>query len=109
MVDRRGIPPVGTTSFGGAVEVLRGLDGYIGFSSGLGHVAAHCCGTPVFMLWPDHEQPLSTSWVDPELLANGFYVPSKWLDPKAVWAKAKLWLRRVAEGQYVEKEVAHGS
>jgi hypothetical protein len=100
LVDRRGIPPVGTTAFGGAVEVLTGLDAYIGFSSGLGHVAAHCCGTPVFMLWPEHEQALSTSWVDPELLENGFYVPSSWVEPKEVYKRAKLWLRRVVDGSY---------
>jgi hypothetical protein len=100
VVDRRGLPPVGTTHFGGAVEILKRLDGYVGFSSGLGHVAAHCCGTPVFMLWPEHEQALSTSWVDPELLENGFYVPSSWVEPKEVYKRAKLWLRRVVDGSY---------
>lgn len=100
LVDKRGIPPVGTTSFGGAVEVLKGLDAYVGFSSGLGHVAAHCCGTPVFMLWPEHEQALSKSWVDPELLANGFYVPSPWVSPRDVFKQVKPWLRRITDGCY---------
>lgn len=100
VVDKRGIPPVGTTSFGGVVEVLKRLDAYIGFSSGLGHVALHNCGTPVFMLWPEHEQLLSRSWVDPELLQNGAYVPSRWLGPEEVFKSAKLWLDRIQEGKY---------
>jgi hypothetical protein len=97
-VDYRGIPPVGTTTFGGAVEILQRLDGYIGFSSGLGHVAAHNCDCPVFMLWPEHEQPLSTAWVDPILLANGRYVPSRWLSVDEVWPNVKAWIERIIHG-----------
>lgn len=100
VVDTRGIPPVGRTTFGGAVEILRRLDGYVGFSSGLGHVAAHSCGTPVFMLWPEHEQLLSRSWVNPELLENGSYVPSRWLEPKEVFKSLKPWLRRITDVRY---------
>jgi hypothetical protein len=97
LVDGRGFPPVGRTDFGTAVALLTRLHGYIGFSSGLGHVAAHNCDTPVFMLWPDHEQPLSRTWVDPELLENGTYVPSQWLAPKDVFRLAKPWLRRIQD------------
>jgi hypothetical protein len=95
LTDDRGFPPIGRTDFGTAVEILTGIDGYIGFSSGLGHVAAHCCNCPVFMLWPEHEQLLSKSWVDPELLDNGRYVPSRWLEPDVVFRAAQPWLRRV--------------
>lgn len=96
-VDDRGLPPVGTTTFGGAIEVLRRLDGYIGFSSGLGHVAAHLCNLPVFMLWPEHEQLLSRTWCNPALLEDGRYVPSRWLSPEEVWKSAEPWLRRALE------------
>jgi hypothetical protein len=95
LTDSRGLPPTGRTSFGAAVALLEGLDGYIGFSSGLGHVAAHNCGTPVFMLWPEHEDALMTSWVDPELLENGSYVPSHWHSPTEVFRRTKQWLRRL--------------
>lgn len=97
LTDRRGIPPIGRMSFGSTACLLHALDGYIGFSSGLGHVACHCCNTPTFMLWPEHEQLLSTAWVDPELLANGFYVPSRWLEPETVFQRAKGWLRYVLD------------
>jgi hypothetical protein len=96
-LDKRGMPPVGTTSFGGAVEVLKRLDGYIGFSSGLGHVAAHLCECPVFMMWPEHEQALSRSWVNPTLLESGFYVPSRWENPTTVFNRAKPWLQFISE------------
>jgi len=95
-LDRRGLPPVGLSSFGGAVEVLKRLAGYIGFSSGLGHVAAHLCGCPVAMLWPDHEYDLlSTSWVNPELLANGSYVPLPWHSPGEVFERITPWLSQL--------------
>lgn len=97
-LDARGLPPVGTTTFGGVTALLSQLDGYIGFSSGLGHVAAHLCGTPVFMLWPEHEYEfLSRSWVNPELLDNGSYVPSRWLEPEVVYKSTKLWLDQIEE------------
>jgi hypothetical protein len=47
------------------------------------------------MLWPEHELLLSTSWVDPELLDNGTYVPSRWLEPEEVFKLVKPWLRRI--------------
>jgi len=100
LVNSRGIPPIGRTSFGTACAILRNLSGYIGFSSGLGHVACHCCSCPTFMLWPEHEQPLSRAWVDPFLFENGFYVPSRWLEPEVVFQQAKPWLRRISDGSY---------
>lgn len=99
-LDKRGMPPVGTTTFGGAVEVLRRLDGYIGFSSGLGHVAAHLCNTPVFMMWPEHEQALSKSWVWPELLETGRYVPSRWESPTTVFNRCKPWLQNIMDRSF---------
>ena len=95
LTDGRGFPPVGRTDFGAAVELLKGLSGYIGFSSGLGHVALHCCQTPVLMLWPDHEHDLSRSWVNPERLDDGTYVPSAWNAPEDVFRTARKWLRQL--------------
>jgi hypothetical protein len=103
LTEARGFPPVGRTDFGAAVGILQGLDAYIGFSSGLGHVAAHCCGTPVRMFWPDHELSLSRTWCDPTLLETGAYVPSAWLTPADSFRLTRPWLRRILEGQY------HGS
>jgi len=97
LTDDRGNPPIGKLSFGGAASLLHGLDGFIGFSSGLGHVACHCCRTPTFMFWPEHEQLLSRSWVDPALLDSGFYEPSRWLAPKDVFGRVKSWLRFVTD------------
>jgi hypothetical protein len=87
-------PPIGTLSFGGAMATLTACDAYIGFSSGLGHVAAHLCATPVFMLWPDHEEVLSRTWCNPKLLENGKYVPSLWKSPEEVYASAYTFLHQ---------------
>ena len=100
LTDARGLPPIGRTTFGAAVELLKALHGYIGFSSGLGHVACHCCNCPTFMLWPGHEQRLSIAWVDPELLESGFYVPSSWLSPSEVFHRVKPWLSRLERKAY---------
>lgn len=94
LLDKRGRAPIGTMSFGGTVATLQRTDAYIGFSSGLGHVASHLCNVPVFMLWPEHEQLLSRSWVNPELLDSGHYVPSRWLAPEEVYKSVKPWLMR---------------
>jgi len=64
---------VGQTSFGEAVEVHKLLDFYVGFSSGLGIIRT-VLGLPTYMLWPAHQQPLSTSWADPADLVSGRYV-----------------------------------
>lgn len=84
---------VGLTSVGAAVEVLRRLDGYVGFSSGLG-VLGTVLHKPVFMLWPEHQQGLSESWAPPEMLEDGRYVASRWLDPGEVWPRYRRWLSR---------------
>lgn len=96
LLDSRGLPPVGTTSFGGTVGFLENIDGYIGFSSGLGHVAHHLCGVPTFMLWPEHEiELLSKTWVNPQSLEKGTYVPSAWDSPATVFTRAIPWLDRL--------------
>lgn len=99
-LDARGLPPVGTTTFGGAMRVLHSLDAYIGFSSGLGHVAAHLCGTPVAMFWPDHEKELlARSWCDPDLLACQKYLPMAWNTPEQNFEVVKQWLLNLAKGR----------
>lgn len=82
---------VGKTSIGSAVEILRRLDGYIGFSSGLG-ILGTVLSKRVFMLWPDHQEKLSTSWAPPHMLESKEYVATLWRDPDVVWPKFKDWL-----------------
>lgn len=85
---------VGRTSIGVAVEVLKLLDGYLGFSSGLG-VLMTVLDRPTFMLWPDHQVELSTSWAPPDMLATGTYTTSLWREPTLVQRSVKRWLRYV--------------
>lgn len=83
---------VGKTHIATAVEILKRLDGYIGFSSGLG-VIGTVLRRPVFMMWPDFQKPLSESWASPETLETRQYVASPWREPSTVFQLAKNWLR----------------
>lgn len=82
---------VGKTSVGCMVEVLKQLKGFIGFSSGLG-VIRTVLRLPAFMLWPDHQQPLSTSWAPEWMLESGLYVASRWLEPDVVLHRVNAWV-----------------
>ena len=83
---------VGKTPIGTAVEILRRLDGYLGFSSGLG-VLMTVLDRPTFMMWPDHQVELSTSWAPPAMLDNQTYLTSLWREPELVQKRVKRWLR----------------
>lgn len=83
---------VGKTSVGEAVELLRRLNGYIGFSSGLG-VIGTLLHKPVVMLWPAHQVELSTSWAPPKMLSQHKYVALQWNEPFEVIGAVESWLR----------------
>jgi len=85
---------VGKTSVGCMVEVLKQLKGYIGFSSGLG-VIRTVLRLPVFMMWPEHQQPLSTSWAPEWMLEDGLYVASRWLEPDVVLRRVNAWVEEI--------------
>lgn len=83
---------VGKTSVPMALQIVKEIDGYIGFSSGLGIVRT-VFGKPTMMMWPNHQVELSRSWADPEMLENKQYVVSQWRDPREVMQIAKAWHR----------------
>ena len=84
---------VGATHIGVVVEILRNIEWYLGFSSGLG-VIRTVLKRPVFMLWPDFQAPLSVSWAPPEMLELGTYATGPWREPEEVIPLVKRWLRR---------------
>lgn len=84
---------VGKTSVPMMVAAMEMLDGYIGFSSGMGIIRT-VVKKPVFMMWPDHQVELSTSWAPPEMLEERSYVASLWREPRLVFSRTKDWLRR---------------
>jgi len=79
-----GVDLVGRTSFGTACAVHQKLAFFIGFSSGLGIIRS-VLGLPTYMLWPVHQQALSTSWADPEDLKSLRYLATGYLSPRAVY------------------------
>lgn len=86
---------VGRTTAGVMVELLKKLDGYLGFSSGLG-ILRTVLSKPVFMLWPDHQMALSTSWAPIEMLEDKSYTISLWRDQEHVQRAMRPWLRHIA-------------
>jgi hypothetical protein len=83
---------VGRTDTGTVIEILRLLDYYLGFSSGLG-VLRTVMSLNAFMLWPDHQVELSTSWAPPEMLEEGTYATHLWREPEVVMRKVRNWLK----------------
>jgi len=75
---------VGKTTFPEACAVHKLCKFYIGFSSGLGIIRT-VMGLPTIMLWPDHQQLLSTSWADPEDLENKKYIALPYTTPDDVY------------------------
>jgi len=74
---------VGKTSFPEACSIQKILKFYVGFSSGLGIIRS-VMGLPTMMLWPEHQQPLSYSWADPEDIRSGRYFPASYSEPRIV-------------------------
>lgn len=84
---------VGKTTFEVACAVHKQLPFYVGFSSGLGIIRT-VLGLPTMMLWPDHQQPLSTSWADPDDLSSRRYVATPYMEPSLI---ARLFFRQVED------------
>lgn len=84
--------------FGVTVEVLRRLDAYIGYSSGL-NVIRTVLNKPAMALWPDFEgfsqEALSRSWAPPHMQEweSGRYVARLWRPLEDVWPTMRKFLR----------------
>jgi hypothetical protein len=86
---------VGKTSFATACALHQMVPWYVGFSSGLGIIRT-VLRQNCMMLWPEHQQPLSTSWADPEDLETRRYVVSPYVALNTV---TKIFLRHAKETQ----------
>lgn len=80
---------VGKTSVEEMVVVQSELDAYIGFSSGLGMIRM-VQGKPCMMMWPQHQEKLSRSWIDPEM--SSVYFSPLWTDVSKISSIARNYL-----------------
>jgi hypothetical protein len=78
----------GKTDIGTVIEVLKGLNYYIGFSSGL-NVLANVINKPCMALWPDWQDSLKYSWADPETIDNRTYLASVYDEPERIYYRMK--------------------
>jgi len=81
---------VGKTHIATMIEMLKLADFYIGFSSGLG-VLRTVLNKNSFMLWPDFQVALSTSWADPKDLEEDRYVAVLWREPEEIFKRWRTW------------------
>lgn len=77
---------VGKTNISQAIEVLRRLDYYVGFSSGLG-ILRTVLDRPTYMLWPDHQTELMCSWAPMHMIEDQTYSFGHWEEPREVLAR----------------------
>lgn len=84
---------VGKTSVPEMVEVLRLLDSYVGYSSGM-NVIRTVLDEPAFAFWPDFQNELRDSWAPPEMLESRRYVSHLWRPVELVWPVVRAFLRR---------------
>lgn len=93
---------VGRTDVAQMIEVLKRLDAYIGFSSGLG-VIRTVLNLPAMSLWPDFQKELSTAWPPPDMLSSGRYVAAPWRDPVTdTWPVARRFLELCEEERHAK-------
>jgi len=85
---------VGKTNIGTAISTLDLLDYYIGFSSGLG-VLRTVLKKNAFLLWPDFQAELSTSWAPLNMLESRAYTAQLWRPYDLVIKRARNWLREI--------------
>ena len=87
---------VGKTNVPQMVEVMKMLDSYIGYSSGM-NVIRTVLDKPALALWPDFQVELMDSWAPKEMLESRRYVSHLWRPVKNVWPVAKAFLRQCEE------------
>ena len=83
---------VGKTHIGTMLSILQQTEYYVGFSSGLG-IMRTVFKKNAFMLWPDFQVALSTSWAPPYMLESGEYVAVLWREPREVFKRFKVWMK----------------
>ena len=82
----------GKTTVAEVLEIHKRIDGYIGFSSGLG-VLRTVLGLPTFMLWPDWQYLHIYGWAPPEMVEDGSYNGVIYSDVETVYEGfVKRWL-----------------
>lgn len=83
---------VGKTNAGECIELLKLLDGYIGFSSGL-NVVRTVLNKPALAWWPDFQKELSTAWAPPDMLMSDRYIAFPYRRVEDAWPVAKHFLK----------------
>lgn len=83
----------GRTMLAAAVEVLKLLNYFMCFSSGL-NVLSTVVGTPCCAMWPDFQHALRYAWAPPDMIQEGSYKAFVWCEPFTVFDNLQPVLRK---------------
>ena len=67
------------------IEILKRLDCFIGFPSGLSIINETLSAKQTVMFYPPHLKKLINAWPDPERIENGSYKGCEFCDPKLIF------------------------
>ena len=67
------------------IEILKRLDCFIGFPSGLSIINETLAAKQTVMFYPPHLKKLINAWPDPERIENGSYKGCEFCDPKLIF------------------------
>jgi len=84
---------VGKTSISVAIELMKRLNYFTCFSSGL-NVLATIVKTPCCTMWPEFQDGLRYRWAPTDLIASGDYRAYIWTEPRTVFRSIKPILDR---------------
>ena len=83
----------GRTTLGEALEIIRRLDYFAGFASGL-TILADVVNTPTLMLYPNYLRPMMDAWPDPMSLATGTHKGLVWDRPISIFSATKHLVKK---------------
>jgi hypothetical protein len=85
---------VGKTTISEVIKILRDIEYYIGYSSGL-NCMRNVLNKPQTTLWPAHQIELMYSWVDPENIHSRDYMGFTYDAPDRIFTRVKNKLKEV--------------
>lgn len=74
------------------IEILKRLDCFIGFPSGLSILNETLAAKQTVMFYPPHLEKMQNAWADPARIESGEYKGLQWCEPSVVynWLKSRL-------------------
>lgn len=76
------------------IEILKRLELFCGFPSGLSILNETIPGKSTLMFYPEHLEPMMNAWASPERIENGQYIPLLFCEPEAAYQTIRHLVER---------------